>query len=395
MKLIDEKGRLFGLVNLIDFFVLLFFLAMLPALYFGSKIIFQGPVVQEPFGEDVKEIRLNCQFIKLTPAAAETISTGDREIDDKGRMIAEITELGAIEPDAENPSLKTRLAQLKLKTQIKEDGIYYKKRIIDYNSELLFNIDKYNVTASVTDNITRFLKVNVILKGLDERALNLIAVGDREIDAAGQVIAKILKIGKPEENSFEMNLGSGNVTIVRDADKKQLPAEFLLRCHIVNTGGQEQVYFKGERITYDYPFNFVTDKYAVDALPAKSYEIIPQPEREVRWVTLTVKFPGVISQICDVLKIGDTEKDFYGVQMATIVSVINNEPAQMMVLQEGRMINLTLPYQRDLLLSIRILSEIRDGTFYFKNYPIKMGNSVTFATTLYSITGSIIGMEIK
>ena len=38
MKIIDEKGRLFGKVNIIDFLVLLFIFFLVPMFYFGYKL---------------------------------------------------------------------------------------------------------------------------------------------------------------------------------------------------------------------------------------------------------------------------------------------------------------------------------------------------------------------
>lgn len=41
--LIDEKGRLFGKINLIDFLVIVFLLALTPMFWFGYKIFTKRP----------------------------------------------------------------------------------------------------------------------------------------------------------------------------------------------------------------------------------------------------------------------------------------------------------------------------------------------------------------
>lgn len=43
MKIIDEKGRLFGKINLIDFLAVLFLLSLTPMFYFGYKIYSKKP----------------------------------------------------------------------------------------------------------------------------------------------------------------------------------------------------------------------------------------------------------------------------------------------------------------------------------------------------------------
>ncbi|MBC8488612.1 MAG: DUF4330 family protein [Bacteroidetes bacterium] len=46
--LMDEKGRLFGKINIIDFLVLLFLLSLTPMFYFGWKIYTKSQVVLPP-----------------------------------------------------------------------------------------------------------------------------------------------------------------------------------------------------------------------------------------------------------------------------------------------------------------------------------------------------------
>ena len=49
MNIIDDKGRLFGKINIIDFMVLLFILCLMPMFYFGYKIFNRKPkLLSEP-----------------------------------------------------------------------------------------------------------------------------------------------------------------------------------------------------------------------------------------------------------------------------------------------------------------------------------------------------------
>ena len=49
MRIIDDKGRIFGKVNIIDFFVLLFLICLLPGGFFAYKIMTKEPVpIQYP-----------------------------------------------------------------------------------------------------------------------------------------------------------------------------------------------------------------------------------------------------------------------------------------------------------------------------------------------------------
>ena len=80
MKVIDEKGRLFSKINVIDFLIILFLLCLAPAFYFGYKIVTKKPVVIAPEMEWI-EIEANCRLIKLRPEVLQLISVGDKELD--------------------------------------------------------------------------------------------------------------------------------------------------------------------------------------------------------------------------------------------------------------------------------------------------------------------------
>ncbi len=49
MRIIDERGMVFGKINIIDFLVVLFVLCLLPMFYFGYKIINRPQeIIQKP-----------------------------------------------------------------------------------------------------------------------------------------------------------------------------------------------------------------------------------------------------------------------------------------------------------------------------------------------------------
>jgi len=164
MKIIDDKGRLFGKINLIDFLIILFLLCLTPAFYFAYKILYKKPASTKP--------------ASTKPA----VKKGPEE-----------------------------------------------------NLELYF-----------------------ILKGLDIDTLRLIAVGDKEMDEQGEVIAEILGLGIIEDSSYAINVGNYNTVMALVSGKKQIYAKMRLRCHIENPG---IVYFKGQRIKESQLVEFNMGKY--------------------------------------------------------------------------------------------------------------------------------------
>ena len=94
MKLIDEKGRLFGKINLIDLMVILLLLGAIPIFYFGYKIYTEEVKVEQQAEFFVEEVY--CKFVGLTSKDAESITVGDKEMDENGEMIGEVTWVGPV-----------------------------------------------------------------------------------------------------------------------------------------------------------------------------------------------------------------------------------------------------------------------------------------------------------
>jgi len=79
MKIIDEKGRLFGKINVIDFLVILFLFCLVPMFYFGYKIFTKEPIVIPP--EPEKEAILRIKYTNLLPDIAATVKVGDEQVE--------------------------------------------------------------------------------------------------------------------------------------------------------------------------------------------------------------------------------------------------------------------------------------------------------------------------
>jgi len=168
MKIIDEKGKLFGKINVIDFLVLLFFLCLAPMFYFGYKIFNKKPPQNTlasivPMTEIPKtfiETELNFILNKLEPETARLILKGDREVNEKGEVIAEIISLGWVLPVTyeidlgdqqklikDDPVLKKIPALLKIKAEFRDNALYYKGKPIKANSIIDFVTGKYKLEA--------------------------------------------------------------------------------------------------------------------------------------------------------------------------------------------------------------------------------------------------------
>ena len=404
MKVIDEKGKLFGKINVIDFMVILFFLGFIPVLYFGSKIISVRPSIEEE--KEFIEIDVNCKFSKIKPNVLKLIKIGDKETDYKGVTIGEIIWLGEIAPYVHNldlvsghyitqeeGELKEMAVKLKIKAAIKGNALYYKYSQILFNSPIIFKTDKYELEFVPKEEKvieeTGKINLHVILKKIDENILKLITVGDKELNEEREVIAEILDIGKIENNLYEINLGDGNFMIGEDINKKQVSVKMCIKAEI---GKNKELYFKDRLVLVDRWIEFKTDKYTVIGKVSKTYEYIPEVFKE-KWLKVQVKFSAIIPELATLLVEGDIDKEPVNKIVARLLKVVSNKPSETLVLQTNTFVTIAHPFYKDIIGNLDFLCTEKDGILYFKNYPVKIGNPITFTTELYSITGTIIGIK--
>ncbi len=286
MRLIDEKGRIFGKINVIDFLLILFLLSFTPMLYFGHKLLTKKPVVEVPVvaPKQFKEIEIDCKFIGLKTAELKIISANDQELDEKGQVIGEVISFGVSEP---------------------------------------YRAYEFDIT-------------------------------------------------KGEKKAKELS------------DLYQLKAKFRFSVEVK----ENKLYYKGKLIKTGLPFQFKTAKYNLD--------VVVLPPKEELTVAVRVKFQNLMPEIAKVVKIGDKQleitEDNNEKPISKIVKVISNEYTEF-VSQQGELI--ANPKYRDLVLEIETLCFRNPKGLFVQGKPVKIGKPFYFATDLYSMTGIIIGIEVK
>jgi len=289
MRIIDERGKLFGKVNVIDFLVIVFLFCLMPMFYFGYKLMTKKPVA--PMKKESFVIEANCHFIKLQP-----------------------------------------------------------------------------------------------------ELLQLILVDDKELDAHGEVIGEIISLGEIVPYKYTIDIGKGQKITQEHANFKQIKAKIKLKVEARNN----ELYYKGNIIKIDLPFKFETDKYTLTTIPFKE---------EVRTVTaiLRAKFSNISPELTKVIKIGDKQVETFALEadikreVSRIIKIISNEPAEVISLMGDRKnwVIIGHPKYRDVVLEIEMFCVRKPEGLFNKNTPIKIGGPFTFSTDLYSLSGTIIAIEIK
>ncbi len=398
-RIIDEKGRIFGKINIIDFIVLLFLVLFLPFFYFSFKAATNSPSEAD---RKFVDIEVECQLSGLAPEIAKIILAQDKEVGDDGSVIGEIIELGKIEPSIqevvtfsgrgiiyEDPKREQIMSKLKLRAEVKDNKLYYKDRPIDSNLPLEFKTDKYTISAipkTAKDIITPVVsEMSIVLKDINEETLKLIAVGDKQLDKNGLIIAEILSLGKLEDSQPDFNLADKNFSSQTKDNKKQLQVKMKLIRWI---RGGKVFSLNGERPKEDGSFMFETDKYKIKAV-SFNFQAVEH------WLKIKVKFGNLSPEIVNLIKPEDVETDPYGQIVCKIDSIESNKPSEVLILKENDFNIISHPSQRDLVIRMSVLAIPKEGISYFKNFPVKVGNSISFNSEVYSINnGTIIGFEM-
>ena len=110
-----------------------------------------------------------------------------------------------------------------------------------------------------------------------------------------------------------------------------------------------------------------------------------------------VKFSGIIPEIADLIKTGDIAKNMEGRMIGQVKSIISNKPVEFRALssKDNEYVTISNSFQKDIVAILDLTCEEKNGVLYFKDYPIKVGSMLIFATDLYSVNGTITGLENK
>ncbi|MDD4899230.1 MAG: DUF4330 family protein [Candidatus Omnitrophica bacterium] len=253
MKIIDEKGRLFGKVNIIDFLVIFLLLLFIPGIYYGHKI-FKKPVDKMSNRRSFVEIEIPCIFIKVKPETLKLMAAGDKEFNLKGDQLGEISELGKSKPyqykfyvSGEDPNLKLPLikedpllkevpAKLKIKAEIiNNKDLFYKERQIKLDAPLEFKTSQYVVEAIPFNEIQKEklipVRVNVNFSGLSPELSDLVSEGHIEKNNEGKIIGTLKEVLDKKPSQIQaLKLEENKLVVISDPYRTDMIAVLDLLC---------------------------------------------------------------------------------------------------------------------------------------------------------------------
>lgn len=283
MKIIDERGRLFGKINIIDFLTLLFLFSLVPMFYFGYRIAkIKSP--EEAIGKQWIEMEFPCLLRGVDPEALNLIKAGDRQLDADGKQIGEVVEVGEARPHQykiiffpsggrdylikEDKVLKEVPVKLRLTMEIKDDNrIFYNGQPVAYDLPFDFDTGKYLVkTVAILqppeDSLPRrWVKVKVRFSGLSPELADIVNNGHIEKDNKGRIIGRIDEILERQPSAVQaLKLEENNFTVINDPFRRDLTAVLSLFCLEDESG----LYFKNYPVKIGSQINFSSKLYLIN-----------------------------------------------------------------------------------------------------------------------------------
>jgi len=276
MKLIDQKGRLFGRFNIFDFIVLVVFAVFISMFAFGLKA-FMKKKPDTSMNKEFITIDLFCNIIKLKPEMIGKISVGDRELNKEGQEIARVTwlgqpqthqykvDIGLGEPKiVDDAVLKQLPAKITMVVELKDNNqVYYKDMPVAMDRVFDFKTDKYSLKAMPVplEMINeRWLRIWVKFQGISPGLANLINSGQIEKNRKGRIIGKLDKITsrKPSKVSV-LRVTDNKIAFVNDPYTNDIIAVLDILCNEKDG----VLYYQNFQVKIGGQFNFSSDIYIV------------------------------------------------------------------------------------------------------------------------------------
>jgi hypothetical protein len=276
MRIVDEKGRLFGIVNVIDF------LAMALVALFVATGVLGFIKIRQRAGLNIapkkawKEVIMRCDV--AIPEVGLKIKKHDTEYNEDGEPIAEVEDM--LLSDLGYSFFHRSEITLRLKILCNEDlGQYtFKGRVLKLGQELEFSPHTYTLRGPIINVLSdsgQFVDavdiqktdvhITVRFRTAIPELLKAIKPGDEEKDFYGNTIAKVTRVFNESESKGEsfaissLDLSEGMIEILH---KSSIEAELVIRANELDN----VFFFKGNSVKVGAPFSLRTDRYDINGV---------------------------------------------------------------------------------------------------------------------------------
>jgi hypothetical protein len=343
MAVVDERGRLFGRLNLLDAVLLILLLGLLPLVYAAYALFREQPPRIESISpertEQAVELRLNIKGENLRPYMR--ISAGTHQaVDFLFRSTTEV----------EAPFINLPAGE-------------YDVVLFDHAQER-FRLPKALTILPSALPATEIVAVGAF-GNLDAAGAAAITTG-LELPGVGQVIA----VGKPVPDLTKVFSSVGLVG-VPIANSLRLPAAVLFRCYVKAQQGRPNCVVGDTAVI---PPNLMMLPTPLGKTPFQVEQVrSPHP---LQAVPITVRLTGDPS-VLSLVRTGDVDLGNTSNELAVIARVTG-------VAGGGR--------PGDLRVTLTAQLQLVDGQWLYDSDPLRVGAPITLRTSRYQVSGIVTGM---
>ncbi len=161
MKFIDDKGRIFGKINIIDFLVVLSLIGLAPVFCLGYKALSKKEVVKV-----YREIPVRVKFNSIMPELADAFHEGDVIKDSDGNAMGVLKKIISNAPPevltmnlfnvrssdyflAPNLAGKDVVCLFELKCTEEKGALYFGAYPVKIGSSIIVNTDSYSIQGMI------------------------------------------------------------------------------------------------------------------------------------------------------------------------------------------------------------------------------------------------------
>ncbi|MDP3786216.1 MAG: DUF4330 family protein [Candidatus Omnitrophota bacterium] len=266
MKIIDEKGRIFGRINVIDFLVILFLLLLIPMLYFGSKLL----IHMEPVVEKKTRI-IQVKFLNIIPEIDRVLKIGDIDVDGgRGRLEAILSN----RPTNTDSSNRDILALVKISYDEKAGTLSYKQVPVRIGSPFSFTTDFYGVSGMVIDLGTgdvshkreKPIEIEVRFSNIIPELARVFRIGDTDTDLKDMETGK-LKVILSDKPTETLELKQSSLTQDQHMMRvNSLNRDVVALFDVICEENSGTLFYKGVPVRIGSSFSFTTNFYSISGV---------------------------------------------------------------------------------------------------------------------------------
>lgn len=371
MNIIDDKGRLFGTVNIIDALVVLLVLAVVAA---GTAFVLQFDDSPSEANATVENAtRYATLDLGTQPSyTAERITEGDNTTDAN----LTVTDVYRI-PTEDGVHVWTRVqldGQLVERENTSEFA--FADSSVKPGTNLAFETGEYAVNGTVHD----LAKHNPSLPGGSENVVLRTAVTAEKAAAieAGDTYAVA--------NETVATVESVDVYPTNNQNRKLVVLGATL--DTLRANGQQQ--FLGRPVHVGQALSFQSDAYAIETEVVHRGDLAPPGDRTT--TTVTVELTNVTPTVADGIATGMTEQGSDGVRARITDKQIENATV-VVESRDGNIYEREHPKKKDVTLTVELDTRQTEAGLYFHGRQLQEGNDLVLDLGSITVHGQVTDLQ--